>query len=207
MEKKMEKKVVARSKNGTLMKDARALGLNKVQTKYLCTMVNIIIEHVHLHFDPGKENPSLLQYSYSLSGWAEYAKYNALSPEEQQKCDPEVRKCRGLLKGIIQLVSHNGNTTISQIVKGYTVSKGMCFPAGTVITTVKKSLFPWSPAIEEDCRELLDPENYGYSYAPLDFVNKKLNEAFPGRNLWAVALDFDSLEIYDLDKLPSFKRY
>ena len=205
----IKKRALVSSKNNALMKEVLTLGLDNHQTKYIFMMVNIIKEVAHLHFDPGKENPSFLQYSYPLPGWGEYAKYNALSLEEQQKCDLEVRECWGSLKGIIQLVSCNGDTTISQFVKDYVMpsESSLFFPAGTVITTVKRYIFPYTPEMEEDCKELLDPDNYGYSHVALDFVNEKLNEEFPGRNLWAVTLDFDGLEIIDMNKMPHFIRY
>ena len=50
-------------------------------------------------------------------------------------------------------------------------------------------------------------DNYSYSHDVLDFVNRKLNMAFPGNNLWVVCFDFDYVSIYNLDTLSHMKRY
>lgn len=84
--------------------------------------------------------------------------------------------------------------------------EGRYLPKGTIIGTLNENPFP---AVEEPdvYRELLDPDNYGAPRYVLDFVNKKLNEALPGHNLWAKANDLDFLSIYDLNKLPHMKTY
>lgn len=80
------------------------------------------------------------------------------------------------------------------------------FPKGTIVGTLNENPFP---AVEEPhiYRDLLDPDNYGAPRYVLDFVNWKLNEALPRHNLWAKALDLDSLSIYDLNVLPHMKTY
>lgn len=82
----------------------------------------------------------------------------------------------------------------------------MVYPAGIVGCTVVKDVFP-NTNDTDVYRELLDPDNYSAPHDYVDFVNLKLHEAFPDRNLWFIALDFDYLFIFDLDKLPHLKRY
>lgn len=80
------------------------------------------------------------------------------------------------------------------------------FRKGTIIGSIDYDPFP---AVEESYiyRELLDPDNYDAPYYVLDFVNAKLNKVLPGHHLWAKALDFDFLSIYDLNVLPNMKTY
>lgn len=93
-----------------------------------------------------------------------------------------------------------------ELLKDVDECEGRYLPKGTIVGTLNENPFP---AIKEPYvyRELLDPDNYDAPHYVHDFVNKKLNEALSGHNLWAKANDLDSLSIYDLNKLPHMKTY
>lgn len=80
----------------------------------------------------------------------------------------------------------------SEFLKDYK-EEGLILPKGIVIGSIDDDPFP---AVQEsdDYTEtpylyggLLDPDKYGAPHYALDFVNKKLNEALPGHNLWVRA--------------------
>ena len=100
-----------------------------------------------------------------------------------------------------------GNVILTEFVKDSYLDDGsIMYPNGTVIGTIVRHPFP-QVSTSYAYRELLDPENYNAPHYVLDFVNEKLHEAYPQHNLWCVTLDFEFLDIYDLDKLPHMKRY
>lgn len=192
-----------------LKSEIKALGLRGHQVTYVNEMTRRIIDESHLFFDPGKVNPDFLQFtSNHLGVWGNYAKYHLMTPQEQAKYPHEFTKACDEIKDTLEFLSESGDMIVTRFKDNYFDKDGdILFPAGTIVATVKRSIFPNLPDMDEGCMELLDPDKYDYSHAVLDFVNKKLKGEFPHRNLWTVALDFDYLGVYDLDKLPHIKRY
>ena len=140
--------------------------------------------------------PSIGSYAHNLA----IGEYKPIGdPNFDNYCDWNKRTVR-------HLGEYNG-AYYHEFIKDCVDDDGsMIYPAGIIGCTVVKDVFPDTDGAYE-YRELLDPDNYLVSHDYLDFVNRKLHEAFPDRNLWAVALDLDSVTIFDLDKLPHLKRY
>ncbi len=164
--------------NTTLMNEIKQLGLCENQERFVHEMVNRIIDYSKKGFVYGTNKIDALIVSW-LDTWCN-------CPES------ELIRHIGKYKGI----------TYTELLKDY---EDM-FSKGTIIGTLNENPFP---AVEEPYiyRELLDPDNYNAPHYVLDFVNKKLNEALPGYNLWAKADDLDLLSIYDLNVLPHMKTY
>lgn len=87
------------------------------------------------------------------------------------------------------------------------------YPKGTIIGSIKTNPFPniYVPLYDYDLSYtyggLLEPDHYGAPHYALDFVNRKLNEALPGHNLWVKTEFVYILSIYDLNVLPNMKTY
>lgn len=167
----------------TLMNEIKGLGgLSKNQELYIHYMIKKIIGYAELGFIKGSRKISVLD----ISGGGTYG-------ECPETC----------------LLHHIGKYDYMcyvELREDIDFCEGRYLPKGTIIGTLNEDPFP---AVKDlyIYRELLDPDNYDAPHYALDFVNKKLNEALPGRNLWAKALDFDFLSIYDLDILPHMKTY
>lgn len=192
-----------------LKSEIKALGLRGSQVDYVYEMTRRIIDESHLFFDPDRVNPDFLQFtSNHLGVWGNYAKYPLMTPQEQAEYPHKLREACDEHKGTLELLTESGDMILTRFkVDSFDQDGGILFPAGITVATVKRTIFPNLPDMDEGCMELLDPDNYGYSHAVLDFVNNKLKGEFPHRNLWTVALDFDYLSIRDLDKLPHLRRY
>lgn len=88
----------------------------------------------------------------------------------------------------------------------YYVGKGRSFPKGTVIGAWRENPFP--AVKNQSCYNwLMDPDTYNAPRFVLDFINKKLKEAYPQLNLWAKATELKLLTIYDLNVHPHSKHY
>lgn len=162
-----------------LMKEIDRLGvLSKNQKLYLHEMINRIIDYAKKGFVNGSNKIDALIVSW-LGTWGN-------SPESE----------------LIHHIGELKDITYTKFLKDH---KDI-YRKGTIIGSIDYDPFP---AVEESYiyRELLDPDNYDAPYYALDFVNAKLNEALPKHNLWARALDLDSLSIYDLNVLPHMKTY
>lgn len=167
----------------TLMNEIKGLGgLNENQELYIHYMIKKIIGYAELGFIKGTQKIRVLDIS-PLGTYGE--------------C-PET--C---------LLHHIGKYDYMcyiELREDIDFCEGRYLPKGTKIGTLNENPFP---TVKESYiyRELLDPDNYGAPHNILDFVNRKLNEALPGYNLWAKADDLDFLSIYDLNVLPHMKTY
>lgn len=162
-----------------LIKEIERLGVfSKNQKYYIHYVINGIIDYAKKGFVDGINKIDALFVSWPVT-WGN-------SPENK----------------LIRHIGKYEDIIYTEFLKDYED----IFPKKTIIGSINSDPFP---AVEESYiyRELLDPDNYDAPYYVLDFVNKKLNEALPGHNLWARALDLDSLSIYDLDILPHMKTY
>ena len=167
----------------TLMNEIKGLGgLNENQELYIHYMIKKIIGYAELGFIKGTRKISVLDISW-LGTYGE-------CPETCQ----------------LHHIGKYDNMCYVKLRKDIDACEGRYLPKGTIIGTLNEDPFPAvkNPYIY---RELLDPDNYGAPHYVLDFVNKKINEALPGRNLWAKADDLEFLSIYDLDILPHMKTY
>lgn len=162
-----------------LMKEIDRLGvLSKNQKLYLHEIINRIIDYAKKGFVNG---------TYKIDALI-------VSPHGTWGNSPES-----------ELIHHIGKFNDITYTKFLKDHKDI-YRKGTIIGSIDYNPFP---AVEKSYiyRELLDPDNYGAPRYVLDFVNWKLNEALPRHNLWAKALDLDSLSIYDLNVLPHMKTY
>lgn len=166
-----------------LMKDIERQGVfSKNQKHYLHEMINRIIHYAELGFVNGKQKINVLSVSRFVT-WGNSHETN-----------------------LIHHIEKYNDIIYTEFLKDYEDDRIIIYPKGTIIGTINDNPFP---AVEESFiyRELLDPNNYGAPHYVLDFVNKKLNEALSGHNLWAMTLDFDYLSIYDLTIFPHIKTY
>ena len=188
-----------------LMAEIRQLKLSPNQEYYLHEVVKQIFQFVKEGFMNGTVKVDVLIYSYFMS-FGQTGEFLALSKEEQDK-RPDLKKCCDHWKGLISPLGRDGNIILTECVGDLRYDdNSIMYPKGTIIGNIEKAPFP---AVSESYayRELLDSDNYSAPHDVLDFVNKKLHEAYPEFNLWCVAFDLESLSIYDLDQLPHMKRY
>lgn len=168
-----------------LMKDIERQGVfSKNQKHYLHEMINRIISYAKKGFVNGTQKISCLDISCTYT-WGD-----------------DLICHIGMYKDIIY----------SEFLKDYK-EEGLILPKGIVIGSIDDDPFP---AVQEsdDYTEtpylyggLLDPDKYGAPHYALDFVNKKLNEALPGHNLWVRAEGLLILNIYNLNDLPHMRNY
>lgn len=162
-----------------LIKEIERLGVfSKNQKCYIHYVINGIIDYAKKGFVDGTNKIDALFVSWPVA-WGN-------SPENK----------------LIRHIGKYEDIIYTEFLKDYED----IFPQKTIIGSINSNPFP---AVEESYiyRELLDPDNYDAPYYVLDFVNAKLNKVLPGHNLWARALDLDSLSIYDLNVLPHMKTY
>lgn len=189
----------------TLMSEIKGLGLAPNQELYVHEMIKQAIQAVKEGFEnPARKIDTLVVSGFST--WGQAAEFLSKSVMEQNEY-PDIKKYWQPLTGLIKPLGKTGNVILTEFVKdSYFDDGSIMYPKGTVIGTIVRHPFP-QVSTSYAYRELLDPENYSAPHYVLDFVNGKLHEAYPQYNLWCVALDFEFLDIYDLDKLPHMKRY
>lgn len=191
--------------DANLMPEIKGLGLAPNQELYVHEMIKQLIQSVKEGFENPVRKIDALVISRFLT-WGQVAEFLSKSVTEQNKY-PDIKEYCQPLTGLIKPLGETGNVILSEFVKdSYFDNDSIMYPKGTVIGTIKRHLFP-QVSMSYAYRELLDPENYSAPHHVLDFVNEKLHEAYSQYNLWCVALDFEYLNIYDLDKLPHMKRY
>lgn len=190
-----------------LLQEILALpNLSDDEVAYMYYMTKKAIDLVRNHLDVGGYKADYICASDFLSSIGSYAhdldigKCKPIGdPDFDNYCDWNKRTVR-------HLGEYNG-AYYHEFIKDFVNDDGsMVYPAGIVGCTVVKDVFP-NTNDTDVYRELLDPDNYSAPHDYVDFVNRRLHEAFPDRNLWFIALDFDYLFIFDLDKLPHLKRY
>ena len=188
-----------------LMAEIKRLKLASNQEYYLHEVMKQILQSVKDGFMNETKKVDVLIVS-SFSSFGQVGEFLARSEEEQDK-HPKVKEWCEPMKGLINSLGRDGNVILTECVSDLRYGdNSIMYPKGTIIGTIAKDPFP----VVFDSfgyRDLLDPDNYSAPHYVLDFVNKKLHEAYPQFNLWCVALDLESLSIYDLDKLPHMKRY
>lgn len=169
--------------DSSLMNEIKELGgLNENQEFFIHEMIKRLIHYAELGFVNGKQKINVLIVSRFVT-WGNSHETN-----------------------LIHHIEKYNDIIYTEFLKDYEDDSIIIYPKGTIIGTINDDPFP---AVEESIiyRELLDPNNYGAPHYVLDFVNKKLNEALSGHNLWAMTLDFDYLSIYDLTIFPHIKTY
>lgn len=168
-----------------LMKDIERQGVfSKNQKHYLHEMTNRIIAYAKEVFVNGTQKISCLYISCTYIWECELMRY----------------------------IGKYKNIVYREFINDYK-EKGLIFPKGIIIGSIDDDPFP---AVQEsdDYTEtpylyggLLDPDKYGAPHYALNFVNKKLNEALPGHNLWVRAEGLLILNIYNLNDLPHMRNY
>lgn len=164
-----------------LMKEIGKIGVfSKNQKFYLQEITNRIIQYAKQGFVNGTQKISLLEISHFYI-W---------------KDSTDIRYI-GKYDGI----------TCFEIMKNDEI-----FLKGNVIGSINEDPFPYIVESYDDGYSyvyggLLDPDTYRAPRYALEFVNRKLNEALPGRNLWVKAEHLFALSIYDLNVLPHMKTY
>lgn len=175
------------------------------QELYIHEMIKRTIESAKDGFMNGSVKVDVLEVS-RFPALGQIAEFLGQSEEEQSKHPNKKEFCEPW-KGLLRPLGRNRDILLTKCVKDLRFDDGIImYPKGTLIGTIAKDPFPKVPE-PYAYRELLDPDNYSAPHDVLDFVNKKLHEAYPQFNLWCVALDLDNLSIFDLDKLPHMKRY
>lgn len=157
-------------------------GLSKNQSYYVHEMVKTIIHYAKEGFINGTQQISFLNITL-FKTWG-------------NSSESDLFHHIGMYNDIIY----------TKILKDFKPHKKLVFPKGTIIGSIEADPFPCVNEIEI-YKEILDPDNYCAPRYVLDFVNRELNEALSGYNLWTRALDFDFLNIFDLNVLPHMKTY
>lgn len=191
----------------SLLQEILALpNLSDDEVAYMYYMTKKAIDLVRNHLDVDGYKADYICASDSLSSIGSDARDLAIG-----KCnpidDPDFDNYRDWNKRTIRHLGEYNGAYYHEFIKDFVDDDdSMIYPAGTIGCTVVKDVFP-NTSDTCEYRELLNPGNYSAPHDYVDFVNRKLHEDFPDRNLWAIAFDFDYFDIFDLDKLPHLKRY
>ena len=170
------------------------------ESRYVYHMTTQIIKVVRKYFFYDKFKLGYFTCSSLLTGWDKYANYRLLSDGQEKQFMSK------FFEPFENIVEYDGAVYYRHASDFYDNGGNPIYPKGTQGATLHKFMFPHTD-YSHSYRGLLDPDNYSYSHDVLDFVNRKLNMAFPGNNLWVVCFDFDYVSIYNLDTLSHMKRY
>lgn len=169
-------------------------GCTVEDAKWIYRQAQIIIDNAKEYFGNGKANPSVIFFDARSLNFTKVVNNDdwELSIQDITK---QILQERGLLnfKDVLKLKDgyvwyDNG---VEKIVK-------FCFA------------FPLNLSDDNEynrMRGIMDPENYGCSTKPIEWINDQLKMAIPECNLWTAAHDFGWLSIQNLDKQYCFKKY